>query len=83
MARKARVEFEGALYHVIVRGNQRQKIFRDERDRLSYLQRIEHYRKRYGFALYAYVYAALQPASSTATAPKEAALYFWGRHLPR
>ena len=25
-ARKARVEFEGALYHVIVRGNQRQKI---------------------------------------------------------
>jgi REP element-mobilizing transposase RayT len=49
------VEFEGALYHVIVRGNQRQKIFRDERDRLSYLQRIEHYRKRYGFALYAYV----------------------------
>jgi REP element-mobilizing transposase RayT len=55
MARKARVEFEGALYHVIVRGNQRQKIFRDERDRLSYLQRIEHYRKRYGFTLHAYV----------------------------
>jgi putative transposase len=55
MARKARVEFEGALYHVIVRGNQQQKIFRDERDRLSYLQRVEHYRKRYGFVLYAYV----------------------------
>jgi REP element-mobilizing transposase RayT len=55
MARKSRVEFEGALYHVIVRGNQRQKIFRDERDRLSYLGRLEHYRKRYGFTLYAYV----------------------------
>src|SRR5262245_6148328 len=55
MVRKARVEFEGALYHVIARGNQRQKIFRDERDRLSYLQRVEHYRKRYGFVLYAYV----------------------------
>jgi REP element-mobilizing transposase RayT len=27
MARKPRVEFEGAFYHVIVRGNQRQKIF--------------------------------------------------------
>jgi REP-associated tyrosine transposase len=55
MARKTRVEFDGALYHVIVRGNQRQKIFQGERDRLSYLERVEHYRKRYGFALYAYV----------------------------
>ncbi|MGH7770980.1 MAG: transposase, partial [Candidatus Binatia bacterium] len=55
MARKSRVEFEGAFYHVIVRGNQRQKIFKDERDRLSYLERVEHYRERYGFTLYAYV----------------------------
>ncbi len=55
MARKPRVEFEGAFYHVIVRGNQRQKIFRDDRDRLYYLERIEHYRQRYGFKLYAYV----------------------------
>jgi hypothetical protein len=28
MARKPRVHFPGALDHVIVRGNQRQKIFR-------------------------------------------------------
>jgi len=55
MARKPRVEFEGAFYHVIVRGNQRQKIFRDDRDRLAYLERIEHYRERYGFSVYAYV----------------------------
>ena len=27
MARKPRVEFEGALYHVIVRGNHRRDIF--------------------------------------------------------
>jgi hypothetical protein len=37
MAMKPRVEFEGAFYHVIVRGNQRQKIVRDDRDRLYYL----------------------------------------------
>ncbi|MGH7826698.1 MAG: transposase [Candidatus Binatia bacterium] len=55
MARKPRVEFEGAFYHVIVRGNQRQKIFRDDRDRLYYLKRVEHYRQRYGFIVYAYV----------------------------
>ena len=30
------------------------KIFRGERDQLSYLQRVEHYRKRYGFIHYAY-----------------------------
>jgi putative transposase len=55
MARKPRVEFEGAFYHVIVRGNQRQKIFRDDRDRLYYLERLEHYRRRYRFTIYAYV----------------------------
>ncbi len=55
MARKPRVEFDGALYHVIARGNQRQRIFQDDRDRGAYLERIEHYRQRYGFRLYAYV----------------------------
>ena len=55
MARKPRVEFEGAFYHVIVRGNQRQDIFRDDQDRVTYLERLEHYRKRYNFKLYAYV----------------------------
>jgi hypothetical protein len=29
MARRARVEYPGALFHVITRGNQRQMIFRD------------------------------------------------------
>ena len=55
MARKSRVEFEGAFYHVIVRGDQRRKIFRGDQDRLSYLQRLEYYRERYRFTLYAYV----------------------------
>ena len=55
MARKPRVEFEGAFYHVIVRGNQRQRIFRDDRDRGTYLDRVEHYRQRYGFRIYAFV----------------------------
>jgi REP element-mobilizing transposase RayT len=58
VARKPRVEFDGAFYHVIVRGNQRQRTFHDDRDRIAYLQRIEHYRQRYGFRLYAYVLMA-------------------------
>ena len=55
MARKLRVEFAGAFYHVIARGNQRRKIFGDDQDRLYYLERLEQYRKRYRFKIYAYV----------------------------
>ncbi len=55
MARKPRVEFEGALYHVIVRANHRPDIFRDDSNRVAYLDRIEHYRKRYRCIVYAYV----------------------------
>jgi hypothetical protein len=32
MARKPRIEYEGAFYHVITRGNQKQKIFKDPLD---------------------------------------------------
>lgn len=35
MARKARVEFEGALYHVMDRGDRREPIFRASADRQS------------------------------------------------
>lgn len=55
MARKPRVEFEGGLYHVIVRGNHRRDIFRDESDRVNYLERIEHYPERCEAVVYAYV----------------------------
>ena len=55
MARKPRIEFGGAFYHVICRGNQRQVIFRSEADRKYYLERLEQYRQRYGFKVYAYV----------------------------
>ena len=55
MARKPRVEFAGAFYHVICRGNQRQAIFRSDADRKYYLERLEQYRERYSFKVYAYV----------------------------
>jgi len=54
MARKPKVEFEGVLYHVIVRGNHRRDIFRDQSDRVAYLDRID-YRERYRCIVYAYV----------------------------
>ena len=39
MARSLRIEFPGALYHVIVRGNQKQDIFLDDEDRGAFLER--------------------------------------------
>jgi len=55
MARKPRIEFEGALYHVITRGNQRQQIFRGTEDYERYLRILGDYKTRYEFVLYAYV----------------------------
>ncbi|HCL80864.1 MAG TPA: hypothetical protein DHW81_01105 [Nitrospiraceae bacterium] len=55
MARKTRIEFEGVFYHVITRGNQRQKAFKHEDDFRKYLEALAKYKEKYGFALYAYV----------------------------
>ena len=54
MARKPCINFPGALYHVIARGNRRQKIFCDDSDYELYLQFLEEYKERYRFSLYAY-----------------------------
>ena len=54
MARPLRIEFPGAMYHVIVRGNERKAVFRDDADREFYLGRVAHYREKFGFRLLAY-----------------------------
>lgn len=55
MARAARIEYPGALYHVIARGNQKQRIFIDDKDRRRYLDLLVALKKAYRFRLYAYV----------------------------
>jgi len=55
MARKNRIEFPGAFYHVLARGNNKQKIFKDEEDYKVYILRIKRYHERYKFILFAYV----------------------------
>ncbi len=54
MARKPRIHFPGTLYHVIARGNRRQRIFREDSDYELYLQFLEEYKERYHFNRYAY-----------------------------
>jgi REP element-mobilizing transposase RayT len=54
MARPPRLEFPGAVYHVVARGNERRAIFRDDEDREKYLERLAHYREKFSFRVLAY-----------------------------
>jgi REP element-mobilizing transposase RayT len=54
MARRPRLFAAGVLYHVIVRGNQRQKTFTSDSDYQAYIERLARYRKKYDYVLHAY-----------------------------
>ena len=41
MARKLRVEYAGAVYHAMNRGDRREAIFRDEADREIFLKTLQ------------------------------------------
>ena len=55
MARKPRVYYAGAIYHVIARGNNRENIFLDCCDKEKYLELVARYKKRYNCEILAYV----------------------------
>jgi putative transposase len=55
MARKARVEFEGALYHVLDRGDRREDIFHDDVDRERFLSTLAEVCERTGWRVHAFV----------------------------
>jgi putative transposase len=52
--RPLRIDFAGAVHHVIARGNEKKPIFRDDNDRLCYLDRLAACRRRFDFQLYAF-----------------------------
>jgi putative transposase len=54
MARPLRLEAEGAVFHVIARGNERKAVFRDDRDRQEYLNRLIRCRDRFGLRVLAF-----------------------------
>ncbi|MFZ5642685.1 MAG: transposase [Bacillota bacterium] len=53
MARKPRIEYPGAFYHVMCRGNNGEYVFTEE-EKPEYVKLIEKYKKRYSFSIYAY-----------------------------
>jgi putative transposase len=54
MARPLRIVYPGALYHLIARGNNRERCFLEEADFLLFLDALEHVLERFSWLLYAY-----------------------------
>ena len=54
LARKPRIWYPGASYHLTSRGNRRAAIFYDPDDRYMYLSLLEQTRNQYPFHLHAY-----------------------------
>ena len=50
MARKPRVEFEGATYHIMSRGNRQEAIFREEKDHERFLEPLAEVETDYAAA---------------------------------
>lgn len=53
MARKLRVEYPGAIYHVMNRGDRREAIFRDDRDRQAFVSALAEACAKTGWEVHA------------------------------
>src|SRR6056297_1753228 len=54
MARPLRIEFEGAFYHVMARGNARQNIFLNDGDRQAFLENLGRVSQRFDWSIWAW-----------------------------
>ncbi len=54
MSRPLRVEYAGAIYHVMCRGNARQRIFHEEADHQRLIDGLESTVNRFGWELFSY-----------------------------
>ena len=52
--RRIRVEFPGAIYHVLSRGDRREDIFHDDVDRQDFLETLAEACQKTGFQVHAY-----------------------------
>ena len=55
MARALRIEYPGAVYHVMARGNQGGAIFKDDKDRQRFLETLGESAEKTGLLIHAYV----------------------------
>ena len=55
MPRTARIAPREYVYHILTRGNNRQDIFKNEKDYRKYIEILQRYKDRYKFKIYHYV----------------------------
>jgi putative transposase len=55
MPRQVRIEFEGAVYHVMCRGNRQEAIFVDAEDREVFLRTLSEAGHKHGWGIHSYV----------------------------
>lgn len=55
MSRTARVAPKEYIYHILTRGNNRQNIFKYDKDYKKYLDILQRYKEKYKFKIYHYV----------------------------
>ena len=55
MPRNPRIEFPGAVYHVMNRGDHQEAIFRDAKDREQFLETLGEACEKTGWRVHAYV----------------------------
>jgi hypothetical protein len=61
MARPLRIEYPGAFYHVMHRGNAGKDIFKSIRDREKFLAYVGKAAERYEIKIHSYAAIALRP----------------------
>lgn len=55
MGRKPRIEFNGALYHVIQRGNNKEYIFKNNEHKKYFINKLNEFKTTLNFEVYGYV----------------------------
>ncbi len=55
MPRRARFTIDNGIYHVMVRGNNKENIFHDEEDFIKYMEIIKENKEKYEIKIYHYV----------------------------
>ena len=54
MPRRARQKSESGIYHIMLRGINRQRIFEDDEDRKCFIETLQRYKEKSGYTIYAY-----------------------------
>lgn len=55
MSRKARITSESGIYHIMIRGVNKQEIFVDEQDKIVFINLLTNAKEKYKFYLFSYV----------------------------